>query len=119
MTEDIFRVEWDTGYIETLVGSFFVEANVPRIKKLFKLARQHCTEEQRAELLTALARADKERKDLLDTLGELSYKKSALANQFYKSQRMPEQGWAEKRAAQEQTRLQRAMNLLKDERWGT
>ena len=75
MTEDIFRVEWDTGYIETLVGSFFVEATVAQINKLFKLARQHCTEAQRDELLRALIRADKERKDLLDDLD-----KAALRN---------------------------------------
>ena len=118
MTEDIFRVEWDTGYIETLVGSFFVEANVPRIKKLFKLAQQHCTEKQRAELLTALTLADKERENLLNALGELAYKKSVLANQFYKSQYVPEQGWAEKRAIRERARLQRTIDLLKDERWG-
>lgn len=76
MTEDIFRVKWDTGYIETLVSSFFVEANVPRIKKLFKLAQQHCTEKQKTELLAALACADKERENLLNALGELAYKKN-------------------------------------------
>lgn len=121
MTEDIFRVKWDTGYIETLVSSFFVEANVPRIKKLFKLAQQHCTEKQKTELLAALACADKERENLLNALGELAYKKSVLANQFYKTQcmPMPEQGWAEKRASRERVRLQRAMELLKKaERWG-
>ena len=117
MTEDIFRVEWDTGYINTLVGSFFVEANVPQIKKLFKLAREHCAEAQRAELMEALARADKERADLLDALGELAYKKSTLAKQFYKLQCMPEQGWAEKRAKKERERLQRVIDLLKAERW--
>lgn len=119
MTEDVFRVEWDTGYIEALVGSFFVDANAPKIKKLFKLSREHCTEAQRTELMAALTRADKERADLLDALGELSYKKSALANQFYRLQCMPEQGWAEKRAVRERARLQRAMDQLKDERWGT
>ena len=109
MTEDIFRVEWDTGYIETLVGSFFVEATVAQINKLFKLARQHCTEVQRDELL---------RKDLLDDLDKAAYAKAKLANQFYGTRCAPEQGWAEKRARRERTRLQKAVDLLKVERWG-
>ena len=118
MTEDIFRVEWDTGYIETLVGSFFVEATVAQINKLFKLARQHCTEAQRDELLRALIRADKERKDLLDDLDKAAYAKAKLAYQFYGTRCAPEQGWAEKRARRERTRLQKAVDLLKVERWG-
>ena len=70
-----------------------------------------------AQIMEALARADKERADLLDALGELAYKKSTLANQFYKLQCMPEQGWAEKRAKKERERLQRVIDLLKAERW--
>lgn len=119
MTEDIFRVEWDTGCIETLVGTFFVEASVPRIKKLFKLARGHCTQVQRDDLIRALIRAYNERKKLLDALGELAYKKSDLANQFFRLQCMPEQGWAEKRAIREQAKFQKAIVMLKAEVWGT
>lgn len=119
MTEDTFRIEWDTGYIEVRVDDFFIEASVPRIKKLCKLARQYSSQKDCDLLLLALIQADRDRKELLDALGELAYKKSELANSFFHKSFEPEKGWAEKRLTSERARLAQAINLLKAERWGT
>ena len=44
---------------------------------------QYSTEQDRNGLLLALIQEDRNRKELLDALSELSYKKSKLANDFY------------------------------------
>ena len=119
---NIFSVDWDTGGVRVIISEFFTDANVPQVKKLFKklfkLAKQHSTEQDRKGLLLALIQEDRNRKELLDALGELSYKKSKLANDFYHMTAKPEVGWAEKRVYQERVKLARAINILKAERWG-
>ena len=113
---NIFSVDWDTGGMRVIISEFFT--NVPQVKKLFKLAKQYSTEKDRKGLLLALIQEDRNQKELLDALGELSYKKSKLANDFYRTTAEPEMGWAEKRARQEREKLARAINILKAERWG-
>jgi len=114
-----FRVEWGTGYIDVSIGAFFTKANMNQVKKLFRLARQYSTEADRTELLVALAHADKERKALLDALGELAYKRAELANSFYGTTYKPVQGRAKKRIIQERAKLSRNIHILTNERWGT
>jgi hypothetical protein len=114
---NIFSVDWDTGGMRVIISEFFTDANVPQVKKLFKLAKQYSTEQDRKGLLLALIQEDRNRKELLDALGELSYKKSKLANDFYHMTAKPEVGWAEKRVYQERVKLARAINILKAERW--
>ncbi len=119
ISDGIFRIEWETGHAHVEIGPFFAEAAVSQVKKLFKLARQYCTEADRTELLVALAHEDKARKALLDALGELAYKRSELANSFYHTTFEPEKGWAEKRLILERAKLARCIHILTDERWGT
>ncbi len=119
MNDGIFRIEWETGHAHVEISTFFTQANGPAVKKLFKLARQYCTEADRTELLIALAHEDKARKALLDALGELAYKRSELANSFYHTTFEPEKGWAEKRLISERAKLAKYIHILTDERWNT
>lgn len=116
MTYDTFSVQWDTGDIEVIVGSYFTTASVAQIRKLFKLSRNNCKEEQRKKLLNALQHACVERKELLDSLTELARKKADMLNEFYGvSSYRPEVGSAEKAIERERTRLRKAIEILKEE----
>ena len=109
---NIFRLDWDTGCMDVKIDAFFIGSTVAQIKKLCKLVRRHSTEREHQELLNALTREDKERKALLDALGELAYKKSELANSFFHTTYEPAQGWAEKRLIRERAQLKRAIEIL-------
>lgn len=114
-----FRIEWDTGEVNVQIDSFFIEASVARIKKLCKLARQYSSAADHKTLMLTLIQADRARKELLDALGELSYKKSELANSFFHTTIEPEKCWAERRLIRERVQLARSINILKAEVWGT
>ena len=117
MENNIFHIEWDTGFVDVDVSTFFVEANVSKLKKLYKLARQYSTEEERLTLLDALSQEDKKRKELLDALNDLSRKKAELARSLYPVAPAQVQGWAEKQLVKDRTRLAKAIELLKEEEW--
>ena len=118
MDEKIFQLSWGTGNADIKIAAFFTSAKAVQLKKFCKLARQHSTETERTGLLTVLVQEDKAREALLDKLGELSYEKSQLANSFFHTVYDPEQGRAEKRLLRERAQLKKAIDLLKDERWG-
>jgi len=117
MKDNIFHIEWYTGFIDVKVSTFFVEANVSKLKKLYKLARQYSTEEDRLALLEALSQEDKKRKELLDALNDLSRKKAELASSLYPMAPAQGQGWAEKQLVKDRARLAKAIKLLKEEEW--
>lgn len=117
MTDRVFHIKWDTGFVDVKISTFFVESNAAKVKKMYRLARQYCTEEERQSLLDALSQEDKEREHLLDALRELSRKKSELANSFYQMNLAPEQSWAEKRLVKDRIRLAKAISILTKERW--
>lgn len=117
MTDRVFHIKWDTGFMDVKISTFFVESGVSKVKKLCKLARQYCAEEERLSLLDALSQEDKERKDLLDALNELARKKASLASSFYHISLTPEQGWAEKQLVKDRARLAKAISILSEERW--
>ena len=50
----IFRVNHPTGSYEIVVSEFFGTADKTKIKKLLRIAAQHCTEAQQAVLLRDL-----------------------------------------------------------------
>ena len=114
---NIFHISWDTGEVNVIISEFFIDANTSRIKKLFKLARQYSTERDQHTLLLTLIQEDRNRKELLDALNELSRKKSELANAFYHTAAAPEKGWAEKRLIRERKKLAQAIDIIKAERW--
>lgn len=55
---ETFRVDHPNGYIEVKVDGFF-PCPVAKARKLFKLVRLHCSQEQQDELLVALVRKAK------------------------------------------------------------
>lgn len=75
---NIFRVDYPTGYIEVNVGNFFGTADKKKIKKLLKLAKQHCTDSQREDLVRQMHSEADRRTAVLDALGELEYRRKEL-----------------------------------------
>ena len=56
-----FRVAWETGYIKVNIGNFFGRCTLTDSNKLLKLAKIHCTEEQRFALIQDLEEAKQDR----------------------------------------------------------
>ncbi len=53
----IFYVNWKTGHTKVNVGNFFSLAKAESINKLLRLAKRHCSEKQRTQLLKDLQEA--------------------------------------------------------------
>ena len=51
---DIFSINYGSGHIDVNVSNYFVKADLTSIKKLFKLARDFCTDKQKNELISAI-----------------------------------------------------------------
>ncbi len=49
-----FKIEYGNGFISVDVHNYFAKADLPSIKKLFKIAKNFCTETQKSELIQAL-----------------------------------------------------------------
>lgn len=115
--DGIFRIEWGTGEMNVSIAGFFLEAAVPRVKKLCKLARQYSTAEDQHHLLFSLIQEDRDRKELLDKLVALSEQKARLADEFFHTNKKPEPGWAEMRLVSEHKKLAQAIDIITAERW--
>jgi hypothetical protein len=78
-----FRVEYPKGYIEVNIGKFFGTANQKNINKLLCLAKCYCSEQQRIKLIEDMRYESKYRKEILDTLGDLEFKRKKLLANFF------------------------------------
>ena len=116
MDENIFRIDWGTGKADLKISAFFTSAKAVQLKKFCKLAKRHCSDTERTELLIALAYEDKARKCLLSKLEMLSRERAKLIGEFYHIQSTPE-GWAEKQIKRERAQLKKAIDTLNAQRW--
>lgn len=118
---EIFRVDYPTGYIEVNVGVFFGTASEQKIKKLLKLAKQHCTDSQRETLVQQLQSEAKRRTKVLDELGELEYRRKellhgVLTKDLYLSIVRPLPS-PEKALVKQRDKLRKAAKQLSEARW--
>ena len=66
--ERAFRIYYPRGHMEIHIGTFFTESSVNQIKKVLKLAAQHCSNQQRTELINMI---NDETEKLNDGISEL------------------------------------------------
>lgn len=55
--DKLFKVNWSKGNITVKVNTYFAKAPLPDIKRMFKFAKEHCTSEQREQLINDLQTA--------------------------------------------------------------
>lgn len=79
----IFRVNHPTGSYEIVVSEFFGTADKTKIKKLLRIAAQHCTEEQQADLLRDLTTEHDRCVKALDKLDVLIAEQQQVISDFF------------------------------------
>lgn len=117
MTEDkVFQVVHPTGHLDVRVGSFFGGAEKSRVNKLLRLARQHCSDGQRLELLSALEYEAERRKSALTELEALRGSIYDQLAMFFTEFAVPPLNY-EKVLKKQFDKLTETAELLKKERW--
>lgn len=82
MDNRVFRIEYPTGHMDLNVRNFFWEADMRRIRKVLRLAKEHCTDAQRHTLISLLQKECKFAQDALDEMAGLEQKLGELIAPF-------------------------------------
>lgn len=112
----IFRIEYPSGNIQVDVGSFFGTAETRKIKKLLQLASENCSLEQREDLLSAMNREDRRRKEALDEIAVLELRRTEILTHFFESIPSGILSSAEKQLQKQRAKIAKSIELL-DEVW--
>ena len=113
-----FRVEHPTGYVDVFVGEFFGSADDKRQKKLLKLARQHCSDEDRRNLMWSLKKEDDLRKNAIEAVAELERKRCVILGTVFSQAPLPrEPGSQEKAMVKQREKIGKVLKQLENERW--
>ena len=114
--EKTFVVKHPTGYLEINVGRFFGTTNKPQISKLLRLAKKHCSEEQRKQLIEHLRFERNYRRNVLETLSALEERRRELLNDLPLVVSQVNLG-SEKALKRQTTKLDAAIDAVKEARW--
>ena len=114
-----FRINHPTGYVDVVVGEFFGSADDKKIRKLFRLARQHSTEADRAALAQSLRKEDQLREKVLAALEKWEQDRvDLLRNTLNHDVPKREPAGPEKRLARQRIKIAKVLEILENERWG-
>lgn len=112
-----FTITWPTGHITLDIGKFFGGADKKRVRKVLRLAKQYCTEDQREELITEINNEIKSRTAALDRCGELEFEREQVLRPFFgllNKRPLPPQ---ERALVKQRDRLKRCAETIKNARW--
>lgn len=119
---EVLRIEHDSGYMELYVPGFFCTVDKKRLAKVQRLARQHCTERQRRELIESLANAVSERKSAIVKLEKHRSEMMGILVCFHvNGDPLPkiEPSTYEKALSAQVKRLEGVINALREDAWLT
>ena len=115
-----FRVEYPNGYVEVIVGECFGASDKAKIKKLLRLAKRHCAEEQRLKLRDDILAEHQLCVTALDRLHELRLEQQNLLSDFFGgiTWRQPDAiTGAERAIMRRRDKLMWSSGQLHDARW--
>lgn len=78
----IFRIEYPTGHMDLIVRNFFWEADMRRIRKVLRLAKEHYIDAQRHTLISLLRKECEFVQDALDEIAGLEQNLGKLIAPF-------------------------------------
>lgn len=115
----LFRIEYPTGYMELDIAEFFGTADKRRIGKVLRLAKAHCTERQRLELIEDLAHEVSERKGAIEKLEGHRTEMVGILVCFHKSGALPhiDPSPYEKALNAQVEKLTYVINALREDEW--
>lgn len=109
----IFRIEYPSGNIQVDVGSFFGTAETRKIKKLLQPS-ENCSLEQREDLLSAMNREDRRRKEALDEIAVLELRRTEILTHFFESIPSGILSSAEKQLQKQRAKIAKSIELLEE-----
>lgn len=125
-----FRVEWDTGFIDSRIPALFSDISAKSFTTLMRLCRQHSTEDERERLIRCLESEIAERGIILSIDNEEQQKYNAkrliewegfpMYDPCYQGQKVISYAWhSPVSACKSQIKnLRKAVDKLKKESWG-
>lgn len=116
MTSNTFRIEYPAGYMELNVGEFFATANKKQVAKALKLAKQHCRDIRRDELIDDIAFEIDRRDGAITKLESLRMAESSHLWEFF-PQAYIEPSSYEKTLRKQRDKLTENVELVKKARW--
>lgn len=104
------------------VGLFFGTAPASNIKKMLKLMQLNCRAKQKDELLLDLIEEDRQRKELLDKLGDMEFEREQLLSgcgfiDKSAGRIKRDLAWPEKAIVSQRKKIQAAVALVKGADW--
>ena len=87
MTNSVFRIEYPTGYMELNIRAFFATATKKQLKKVLRLAKQNCSEEQRKELLINLLDEVQICTNVIEELDEMIIRSSLMFQEVFEDKK--------------------------------
>lgn len=125
-----FRVEWDTGFIDSCIPALFSDIDAKSFTTLMRLCRQHSTEDERERLIRCLESEIAERGIILSVVNEEQRKYNAkrliewegfpMYDLSYQGQKVISYEWSYPvQACKRQIKkLRKSVDKLKKESWG-
>lgn len=101
-----FKVQYPNGYLTVDVNNFFAKSDISNIKKLFKLAKQHCGESDHVNLLENLKKSKEYWNNLQENYSRLNLWET---REWYPS--------TKSQLAKLSTKLDNVISYLKKECW--
>lgn len=117
MSKKAFRIDYPNGHLEVYIGEFFGSGTQKQFNKWLALARMHCTDEQKEELISDMERERKQRKYVLDSIDALENNRAELLKDYfnYNTKRGP--AGPEKALEKQRENLKKRIAVLQNERW--
>lgn len=110
----ILSIVYPNGNIRINVGTFFSTAPQKNIKKILLLASQHCSTDDRYELIKTLTSERSHRKDVLNTVEELRKQIGYALTPYFDYQICPsETGW-EKNLKKQRAKIAKSLEILEE-----
>lgn len=117
MSKKTFRIDYPNGYLEVNIGEFFGSGTQKQFNKWLALARKHCSDEQKEELISGMEHERKQRKYVLDSIEALEDNRVELLKEYfnYNTKRGP--AGPEKALEKQRENLKTRIAVLQNERW--
>ena len=117
MKDGIFSIKWETGHIDMNVHNFFTRMDMETIKKTLRLARKHCSEAERQELLSALEEEKVKREEAIRAASSLRRELDKIFAGYIKGYEPESASSAEKKLVWQKARLEKVIQAISGEEW--
>lgn len=117
MCKKAFRINYPGGYLEVNIREFFGSGTQRQFKKWLILARQHCSNERRDELILQIEHERILIKQALASIDALEQQRDKILRDFFQHSTKRSRGGPEKLLEKQCENMKKRIEALQDERW--